>query len=164
MPGIVPKLSGTPGSVRSSAPRLGDDTDAVLREAGLTAEQIAVCCATKGSHGMSTSNTSASTTGGARRRILMQDVGPRDGLQMEIRPSCPRPTRSRWSMRSSAAGLAKIEVTAFVSPQAIPALRDAEIVLREIAPRAGRGLHLPGARTCAAPNARSRHGPTSSTW
>ena len=40
VPGIVPKLSGTPGSVRSSAPRLGDDTDAVLREAGLTAEQI----------------------------------------------------------------------------------------------------------------------------
>ena len=42
VPGIVPKLSGTPGSVRSSAPRLGDDTDAVLREAGLTAEQIAL--------------------------------------------------------------------------------------------------------------------------
>lgn len=40
VPGIVPKLSGTPGSVRSSAPRLGDDTDAVLREAGLTPEQI----------------------------------------------------------------------------------------------------------------------------
>jgi len=42
VPGIVPKLSGTPGSVRSSAPRLGDDTDAVLREAGLTAEQISL--------------------------------------------------------------------------------------------------------------------------
>ena len=42
VPGIVPKLSATPGSVRSSAPRLGDDTDAVLAEAGLTAEQIAL--------------------------------------------------------------------------------------------------------------------------
>jgi formyl-CoA transferase len=41
VPGIVPKLSGTPGSIRSSAPRLGDDTDAVLREAGLTDTQIA---------------------------------------------------------------------------------------------------------------------------
>ncbi len=30
VPGIVPKLSATPGSVRSSSPRLGDDTDAVL--------------------------------------------------------------------------------------------------------------------------------------
>ena len=29
-----------PGSIRTSAPHLGDDTDAVLAEAGLTAEQI----------------------------------------------------------------------------------------------------------------------------
>ncbi|CAN7437077.1 CoA transferase [Pseudorhodoferax sp. LjRoot39] len=42
VPGIVPKLSGTPGRIRTSAPRLGDDTDAVLAEAGLTAEQIAL--------------------------------------------------------------------------------------------------------------------------
>ena len=42
VPGIVPKLSATPGTVRSSAPRLGDDTDAVLAEAGLAPEQIAL--------------------------------------------------------------------------------------------------------------------------
>ncbi|KAF1044794.1 MAG: Succinyl-CoA--L-malate CoA-transferase beta subunit [Xylophilus sp.] len=42
VPGICPKLSATPGTVRSSAPRLGDDTDAVLAEAGLTAQQIAL--------------------------------------------------------------------------------------------------------------------------
>jgi formyl-CoA transferase len=42
VPGIVPKLSATPGTVRTSAPRLGEDTDAVLAEAGLTAEQIAL--------------------------------------------------------------------------------------------------------------------------
>ncbi|MEK8051187.1 CoA transferase [Ideonella sp. DXS22W] len=41
VPGIVPKLSATPGTVRSSAPRLGDDTDAVLAGMGLTAAQIA---------------------------------------------------------------------------------------------------------------------------
>ena len=40
VPGVVPKMSGTPGGVRSSAPGLGDDTDAVLAEAGLTNEQI----------------------------------------------------------------------------------------------------------------------------
>jgi formyl-CoA transferase len=40
VPGIVPKLSLTPGTVRAAAPRLGEDTDAVLREAGLTTEQI----------------------------------------------------------------------------------------------------------------------------
>ncbi|NIA54544.1 CoA transferase [Massilia sp. TW-1] len=42
VPGIVPKLMGTPGGIRSAAPHLGEDTDAVLREVGLGAEQIAV--------------------------------------------------------------------------------------------------------------------------
>jgi len=41
VPGIVPKLMGTPGGIRSAAPHLGEDTDAVLREVGLTEEQIA---------------------------------------------------------------------------------------------------------------------------
>ena len=41
VPGIVPKLLGTPGSIRSSAPKLGDDTDAVLGEIGFTAGDIA---------------------------------------------------------------------------------------------------------------------------
>ena len=41
VPGVVPKLSATPGVLRTSAPRLGDDTDAVLRELGLDAAQIA---------------------------------------------------------------------------------------------------------------------------
>jgi formyl-CoA transferase len=41
VPGVVPKLMGTPGSVRSAAPRLGEDTDVVLREIGLSEEQIA---------------------------------------------------------------------------------------------------------------------------
>ena len=40
VPGIVPKLSATPGGVRSAAPRLGDDTEAVLRDMGLTDTQI----------------------------------------------------------------------------------------------------------------------------
>lgn len=41
VPGIVPKLMSTPGSVRSSAPGLGDDTDAVLHELGLRDGEIA---------------------------------------------------------------------------------------------------------------------------
>jgi formyl-CoA transferase len=41
VPGIVPKLMGTPGQVRSAAPALGDDTDAVLAELGWSAEAIA---------------------------------------------------------------------------------------------------------------------------
>ena len=41
VPGVVPKLLGTPGSIRSAAPNLGDDTDAVLAELDYTAQQIA---------------------------------------------------------------------------------------------------------------------------
>jgi formyl-CoA transferase len=41
VPGIVPKLLGTPGTVRTSAPKLGDDTDAVLREIGYSTQDIA---------------------------------------------------------------------------------------------------------------------------
>ncbi|MBC7438203.1 MAG: hypothetical protein H7332_19285, partial [Bdellovibrionales bacterium] len=40
VPGIVPKLSLTPGGHRRNAPALGQDTDAVLREMGLTPLQI----------------------------------------------------------------------------------------------------------------------------
>ncbi|HTT13966.1 MAG TPA: CaiB/BaiF CoA-transferase family protein [Burkholderiaceae bacterium] len=41
VPGIVPKLLGTPGAIRSSAPGLGDDTDAVLRDYGYSEAEIA---------------------------------------------------------------------------------------------------------------------------
>jgi formyl-CoA transferase len=47
VPGVVPKLSGTPGSIRTTAPRLGDDTEAVLRRLGYAPEQIAALRAEK---------------------------------------------------------------------------------------------------------------------
>jgi len=40
LPGIVPKLSRTPGSHRRNAPDIGQDTDAVLQDIGLTEAQI----------------------------------------------------------------------------------------------------------------------------
>ena len=40
VPGIVPKLSLTPGTVRSAAPHLGDDTNGVLAEMGLSEGEI----------------------------------------------------------------------------------------------------------------------------
>ncbi len=73
---------------------------------------------------------------GQGRRIFLQEVGTRDGLQAE---SVFVPTADKVALVDalSEAGLAKIEVTAFVSPKAIPALRDAEQVLHEIRRRPG---------------------------
>jgi len=41
VPGIVPRLSATPGGQWRNAPALGQDSEAVLREVGLTDQQIA---------------------------------------------------------------------------------------------------------------------------
>jgi formyl-CoA transferase len=41
VPGIVPKLSRTPGAITRRAPTLGEDTEAVLREVGLSEDQLA---------------------------------------------------------------------------------------------------------------------------
>jgi hydroxymethylglutaryl-CoA lyase len=72
----------------------------------------------------------------SKPRIYMQEVGTRDGLQAE---EVFVATADKIALVNalSDAGLAKIEVTAFVSPKAIPALRDAEIVLREITRKPG---------------------------
>ena len=40
VPGFVPKLSLTPGQHRRNAPDLGQDTDVILKEMGLSSEQI----------------------------------------------------------------------------------------------------------------------------
>lgn len=73
---------------------------------------------------------------GKGRPIRLHEVGPRDGLQVEER-FVPTEDKIDLVNRLSAAGLAKIEVTSFVSPKAIAQLRDAEIVLREIERRPG---------------------------
>jgi len=73
---------------------------------------------------------------GAGRRIHLQEVGTRDGLQPE---PVFVPTADKIALVDalSDAGLVKIEVTSFVSPRAIPQLRDAEQVLREIRRKTG---------------------------
>ncbi len=73
---------------------------------------------------------------GAGRRLFMQDVGLRDGLQAE---AVFVPTADKIALVDalSEAGLAKIEVTAFVSPKAIPALADASEVMLGITRRPG---------------------------
>ncbi|MBC7656396.1 MAG: hydroxymethylglutaryl-CoA lyase [Frankiaceae bacterium] len=65
------------------------------------------------------------------RRVLINEVAVRDGFQSE--PAFI-PTEEKISLidRLSATGLAKIEVTSFVSPKAIPNLRDAQEVMHRI--------------------------------
>ncbi|MES2533885.1 MAG: hydroxymethylglutaryl-CoA lyase [Pseudomonadota bacterium] len=68
----------------------------------------------------------------AGRRLFIQEVSVRDGFQIE-----PHfvPTEQKVALIDglSRTGLAKIEVTSFTSPKAIPALADAEAVMRQIA-------------------------------
>jgi formyl-CoA transferase len=40
VPGVIPKLSRTPGSIRTLAPNIGENTDDILRGIGLTSAQI----------------------------------------------------------------------------------------------------------------------------
>lgn len=92
-------------------------------------------------------SASAPVWQGRRRRIAVQEVGPRDGLQME-KAFVPTVDKIALIDLLSTVGLAKIEVTSFVSAQAIPALRDAEIVMREI-------HRMPGVvYSCLVPNMR----------
>lgn len=70
------------------------------------------------------------------KRLYIQEVATRDGFQIE--PEFV-PTESKIALidQLSRAGLAKIEVTSFTSPKAIPNLRDAEDVMRGISRVAG---------------------------
>lgn len=67
----------------------------------------------------------------SQRRIYIQEVVTRDGFQAEDQFI---PTEEKISLINnlSRAGYAKIEVTSFTSPKAIPMLADAEAVMRGI--------------------------------
>ncbi len=80
-------------------------------------------------------------------RIHIQEVGVRDGFQSEP-VFIPTDVKVALIDELSATGLARIEVTAFVSPKAVPALRDAAEVLARI-------TRAPGVvYTALVPNAR----------
>ena len=66
-----------------------------------------------------------------RTRIYMQEVATRDGFQNEAQ-FIETEDKIRVINTLSQCGFAKIEVTSFTSPKAIPALRDAEMVMHQI--------------------------------
>lgn len=69
-------------------------------------------------------------------RVLVHEVALRDGLQNEAR-YVATDEKVALADRLSATGLAKIELTSFVSPRAVPQLRDAEELCRRVARRPG---------------------------
>ncbi|MBL0423195.1 hydroxymethylglutaryl-CoA lyase [Ramlibacter sp. AW1] len=81
------------------------------------------------------------------KRIFLNEVVTRDGFQIEPE-FVPTDTKVALVDALSECGYAKIEVTAFVSPKAIPMLRDAEEVM-------GRIRRVPGVEyTVLVPNVR----------
>ncbi|MCK9260740.1 MAG: hydroxymethylglutaryl-CoA lyase, partial [Azoarcus sp.] len=67
----------------------------------------------------------------APRRVCLNEVSVRDGFQSEA-VFVPTEDKIRLIDALSATGLARIEVTSFVSPKAIPNLRDAAEVMQAI--------------------------------
>jgi hydroxymethylglutaryl-CoA lyase len=70
------------------------------------------------------------------RRVTICEVGTRDGFQIEP-DFIPTELKIEVVDRLSATGMPRIEVTSFVSPKAVPALRDAEAVMAGIRRRPG---------------------------
>ena len=80
-------------------------------------------------------------------RIEINEVSPRDGLQME-KAFVPTESKIVYIDALSACGFARIEVTSYTSPKAIPALADADAVMAGI-------RRVPGVRyTALVPNLR----------
>jgi hydroxymethylglutaryl-CoA lyase len=69
-------------------------------------------------------------------RVVICEVGTRDGFQIEP-DFIPTEQKIEVVDRLSATGMPKIEVTSFVSPKAVPQLKDAEEVMARIARRPG---------------------------
>jgi len=83
------------------------------------------------------------------KRIYINEVAPRDGFQIEA-SFVPTAEKVKLIDRLSLTGVAKIEATSFTSPKAIPNLRDAEEVMRQIQRAAGvvYAALVPNAKGC----------------
>jgi hydroxymethylglutaryl-CoA lyase len=69
-------------------------------------------------------------------RVTVVEVGPRDGLQ-NVASAPSTAAKAGFIDRLSAAGLAVVEVGAFVDPRRVPAMADSEAVIRAITRRPG---------------------------
>lgn len=65
------------------------------------------------------------------KKVIMKEVGPRDGLQNESK-WIPTKEKIHWINMLSETGVKEIEYSSFVNPKMIPALKDAREVGRRI--------------------------------
>ncbi len=64
-------------------------------------------------------------------RIVLHEVGPRDGLQME-RAVVPTETKAGWIARLASSGLDVVQAGSFVSPDKVPQMADADALFRRL--------------------------------
>lgn len=64
-------------------------------------------------------------------RLVLHEVGPRDGLQME-RAVVPTATKEAWIRRALAAGLDIVQVGSFVHPEKVPQMADTDELFRRL--------------------------------
>jgi hydroxymethylglutaryl-CoA lyase len=65
------------------------------------------------------------------RRVVLHEVGPRDGLQVE-RMVVPTETKLGWIEALSASGLDVIQVGSFVHPEKVPQMADTDELFRRL--------------------------------
>src|SRR2546422_11343397 len=70
------------------------------------------------------------------KRVTICEVGTRDGFQIEP-DFIPTEAKIEVVNKLAATGMPRIEVTSFVSPKAVPQLKDAETVMAGITRRPG---------------------------
>ncbi len=80
--------------------------------------------------------TMTNPLGAIPKRVEVYEVGPRDGLQNELR-TLATPDKARLIEALVGSGLARIEVSSFVSPRWIPQLADAEKLIGLVPRREG---------------------------
>jgi hydroxymethylglutaryl-CoA lyase len=63
--------------------------------------------------------------------IVLHEVGPRDGLQME-RAVVPTDVKEAWIRRLMAAGVDVVQVGSFVHPEKVPQMADSDLLCRRL--------------------------------
>ena len=65
------------------------------------------------------------------KHIVVHEVGPRDGLQME-RQVVPTDTKEDWIRRTMESGVDIVQVGSFVHPVKVPQMADTDELIRRL--------------------------------